>query len=538
MKLQVPSSKSITQRAIIIAALVEGESTLVNPLISEDTTYLINALSKIGKRNPLFLGNNGTGVRFMTAFATLQKGKTIITGDKRMQKRPIGELVKALNKLGADIKCKNECPPVEINGQGQIKGGKIAIKGDVSSQYISAILIISPYAEKDVEIKITGRLVSKPYVDLTIDVMKKFGVRATNQNYKTFHVKAGQKYKPRKYEIEGDASSKTYFDTIAYLTEKKIEITNVPKNSLQGDINFKKLLTGKPFSADLSNMPDTMPLAAVLAALTHGRSRITNIKNLRIKECDRIAAMQTELAKVGIRTKSGKDWLEIYGNPDTIKPATIDPHNDHRIAMAFAVMKAVKPGIKILKPECVKKSYPNFWDDYKKALNTDKNIVLTGMRGSGKTTIGKELARLMNRKFIDLDHEIEKHAGMKISEIVEKHGWAHFRKLEKELNKKIAQESGLVIATGGGTIIDPENEKTLRKNGFIIFLKCPVEILTKRIKDSGNRPSLTGKPAIEELEEVLLKRKKRYEKSADLIFDISSNESIETKTKRLFSLLS
>ena len=163
----------------------------------------------------------------------------------------------------------------------------------------------------------------------------------------------------------------------------------------------------------------------------------------------------------------------------------------------------------------------------------DKNIILTGMRGSGKTTIGKELAALMNRKFIDLDEEIEKHVGMPISKIVEKHGWNHFRKLEKEVNKKVAQLRNLVIATGGGTIIDIENEKILRKNGFIVFLKCPVKILAERIKNSETRPSLTDKPVLEELEEVWQERKQRYEESADLVFD-SSNKN---PTKTLFSLL-
>lgn len=537
MKLHIPSSKSITQRAIIISALAEGESNLIDPLISEDTEYLINALNKLQNKTSLFLDNNGTGVRFLTAYLTLTSLKRTITGSERMQIRPIQDLADALNKLGADISCTKGCPPVKINGRGKLTGGKAQLKGNLSSQYLSAILIVAPYAENDVTIEIKGKLTSKPYVNLTIDIMKKFGVKAVNHNYKKFTVKAGQKYKPRKFKIEGDASSATYFQAIAYLTGKKITITNLPKNSLQPDAKFPNLLTGKPLDIDLNDMPDTMPLAAVLAALTHGRSRITNIKNLRIKECDRIAAMQTELAKVGIRTKSGKDWLEIYGNPDTIKPATIDPHDDHRIAMAFAVMKAVKPGIKILKPECVKKSYPDFWDDYKKTLNTDKNIVLTGMRGSGKTEIGRRLAALMNREFIDIDEEIAKHEGMPITEIVKEKGWEYFRKIEALVNKKIAQKNGIVISTGGGTIINKENEKILRKNGLVIFLYCDIGTLKKRIRSYSSRPSLTGKPILEELEKVLSKRKNRYKESADLIFDTSSNESIETKANSLAFLI-
>jgi len=366
MKLTVPSSKSITQRALLIATLTEGETEIINPLFSEDTEYLIDALNNIGEKSKVSLGNNGTGVRFLTAFCTITDFTTTVTGNKRMQSRPIKDLVTALNKLGAKVSCKNGCPPVKIEGKGEIKGGKIKLKGNLSSQYLSAILLIAPHAQNDVTIEIIGELVSKPYIDITIDVMKDFGVKVQNKNYKIFKVKAGQEYKSRKFEIEGDASSATYFQAIAHFTGKLLEITNLPKNTKQPDANFKKLLTGKPIKADLNNMPDTVPLAAAVAALTPGKSRLTNIANLRIKECDRIAVMQKELKKIGIETRSGKDWLEIEGNPSTIKPATIDPHNDHRIAMAFSVIKALHPKIRIKTPSCVKKSYPNFWEDFKK----------------------------------------------------------------------------------------------------------------------------------------------------------------------------
>lgn len=372
MKLKVPPSKSITQRALIISHLTDGKAKLVNPLKSEDTMLLKNTLKHLGKTSPLFLGNNGTGIRFITALATLKKGKTIITGDKRMQKRPIKNLVNALKNLGADISCRNGYPPVTIYGNGMLCGGKIKMKANLSSQYLSAILLIAPYAKNDVTIKIEGKLTSRPYIDLTIGVMKEFGVKVTNKNYKSFYVKAGQKYKGRKYEIEGDASSAAYFYAIAHITGRKITVTNIPKNSLQGDTKFKKLLTGNVINKDLNNIPDQVPLAAVIAALTNGKSKLSNIENLRIKECDRIAAMQKELKKVGIKTRSGKNWLEVYGNPSKIKGATIDPHKDHRIAMAFAVMETVVPGIKILNPSCVKKSYPNFWKDYKKMTGCEQ----------------------------------------------------------------------------------------------------------------------------------------------------------------------
>jgi 3-phosphoshikimate 1-carboxyvinyltransferase len=372
MKLRVPSSKSITQRALTITALTKGKTEIINPLFSEDTEYLINAFNNLGTTKKVSLGNNGTGVRFLTAFCTITNFTATITGNKRMQSRPIKDLVTALNQLGAKVSCENGCPPVTIEGKGTIKGGNIKLKGNLSSQYLSAILLIAPHAQNDVTIEIIGELTSKPYIDITIDVMKAFGVKVQNGNYKKFKVKAGQEYSPRKFEVEGDASSATYFQAIAHLKKIPLEITNLPNTTAQPDAKFKKLLTDKPIKADLNNMPDTVPLAAAVAALTKGKSRLTNIANLRIKECDRIAVMQSELKKIGIQTNSGKDWLEIEGNPDAIKPATIDPHNDHRIAMAFAVIKAIHPKIRIKNPSCVKKSYPNFWEDFKKITAQEK----------------------------------------------------------------------------------------------------------------------------------------------------------------------
>lgn len=369
MKMQVPSSKSITQRALIISALTEGGSTLINPLLSDDTQYLINALKNYHKDFPIFLGNAGTAVRFMTAFLTLTNCRRTIIGDERMSKRPIQNLVDALNTLGASVKCENGYPPITVDGRESLKGGKVLMEGSLSSQYVSAILMIAPYALKDVEIKIIGNLTSKPYVDLTISVMKSFGVEVVNENYKKFTIKSGQQYKPRKFKIEGDASSATYFWAISHLMKTPIEITNLNPRSKQGDIKFKKLIKHLPHRIDLNSMPDTVPLAAILASIKKEKTLITNIANLRVKECDRIDIMQKELNKIGIVTKSGEDWLEIHGGiREEATNVEIDPHDDHRIAMSFAVLASRFPKLKILNKNCVKKSYPNFWKDFKKAI--------------------------------------------------------------------------------------------------------------------------------------------------------------------------
>ncbi|MBU1992093.1 MAG: 3-phosphoshikimate 1-carboxyvinyltransferase [Patescibacteria group bacterium] len=362
MKLKVPPSKSITQRALLISHIAGGKVT--NPLLSDDTKHMIKALKNL--KSPIFVGNAGTAMRFLTAYLTLTDFKGTITGNKHMQKRPIKELVNALNKLGAKVSTKNGCPPVHVEGAKGLKGGKVRIKGNISSQYISAILMVAPYAEKDVVIEVIGNLASKPYVDLTIDVMKAFGVHVKNKNYKRFTVKTGQKYKTRKFKVEGDASSATYFWAISHLTGRKIDITNISKNSKQGDIKFKSLLKKLQKRIDLNDMPDTMPLVAALCALKKGKRKMVNIANLRIKECDRIEAMRNELKKLGIKTKSGKDWLEVEGAPDKIRPVKIETYNDHRIAMTFAALKTKYPKIEITGKSCVSKSYPNFWKDYKR----------------------------------------------------------------------------------------------------------------------------------------------------------------------------
>lgn len=404
----VPGSKSITNRVLLIAALAEGTSTIRDTLISDDTHYMLEALKGLGieieqpdehtfivhgtggkfagGNKKLTLGNAGTAVRFLTSAMTLREGVTEITGNSAMQKRPIEMLVSGLRQVGAKIKTvrANDCPPVQVESHGHFPGGELAMRGRESSQYFSSIFITSPLGDKETTVYVSGELTSKPYIDVTLQCQKDFGVEVENDNYKVFKIKP-QKYTAREYDVEGDASAASYYFAIAALTGSEVTVSNVPYTSAQGDIHFVDVLekmgcevvkdsnniTVKgpqkliaPGEIDMNSMPDVAMTLAVVAACAEGETLITGIHNLRIKETDRIAALAKEIQKTGIQVDEGLDTLKIWGGTPT--GGEIDTYDDHRMAMCFAVLGTKVPGLKIKNPECVSKTYPHFWEDLKK----------------------------------------------------------------------------------------------------------------------------------------------------------------------------
>lgn len=406
ISINVPGSKSVTNRALLIAALCKGTSTINNSLISDDTRYMQEALSKLGVsikvdgmklkikssgnlqeyREPLFLGNAGTAVRFLTAACTLGKAPYIITGDPNMQKRPIHPLVKALQSNGLKIHDTQQCPPVYIE-EGKFQGGKIVIDGSLSSQFISALLMIAPKSTvNDTQIIIQNELTSKPYIDVTIDIMREFGVEVVNNNYQSFAIQCNREYTARDFTVEGDYSSASYFAALAVIHKTKINLKNLNANSTQGDKRFIELLQqmgadvkwrknhvsirGQQIknigTIDMNDIPDMVPTMAILAAVTDGETIITNVSNLRVKETDRLQALENELYKIGVKVKANKDSITIWGNRNNLKGATIETYHDHRIAMSFACLGSIIDGIKIINPDCVQKSYPDFWQDITK----------------------------------------------------------------------------------------------------------------------------------------------------------------------------
>ena len=407
--LTLPGSKSYTHRALVAASLAPGDSLLRNPLDAEDTRFTAQALAKLGAgidwredrvrvhgtggrwqpvAGPIYLGNSGTSMRFLTALAALGQGDYRLTGSPRLCERPQGELLEALAQLG--VKAVSErgdgCPPVVV--QGGLQGGKAKLSGGISSQYLSALLFIAPLAPQGVEIAITGELVSRPYVDLTLDVLGDFGISYYRESYRYFQLPGGQCYLPQDYAIEADASSASYFWAAAALTHGRVTITNLAPDSCQGDVGFLKVLeqlgcrissadtgltvAGGPLQGievDMATMPDLVPTLAVLAAFARGETVITGAAHLRHKESDRLAAVAAELAKMGITVRETADGLVITGGQP--RGAVIDTYQDHRLAMSFAVAGLKAPGTSIRDPDCVAKSFPEFWDFFAKLRRDD-----------------------------------------------------------------------------------------------------------------------------------------------------------------------
>ncbi|MCX5843102.1 MAG: 3-phosphoshikimate 1-carboxyvinyltransferase [Deltaproteobacteria bacterium] len=404
---EVPGSKSYTQRALIIAALAEGRSTISRVLLSEDTRYLMEALRVLGIeiltsgndviiqgtggkiRNPgqaIYLGNNGTALRFLTTMVSLGKGEFLLEGSSRLRERPLKPLLDALKTLGVPSHSRDNkgYPPVRIDAQG-LRGGSVVFTDVESSQYISSLLIGAPYAAEDIEITLQGSTVSEPYIEMTLHIMERFGAEIERGDKNRFKVKSGRNYAGQEYIVEGDASSASYFFLAAALCRGRVKVMNINPESLQGDIKFLNIMEGVGCSIvrgdswvdviggplhggdvvfDMGNMPDMVPTLAVLAAFRQGRTSITNVSHLRLKESDRIAALVNELHRIGVNAKERDDGLVIEGG----KPhgADIETYNDHRIAMSFAIAGLAVPKMKIQDKLCVGKSFPGFWDELKK----------------------------------------------------------------------------------------------------------------------------------------------------------------------------
>jgi len=399
-EVNVPGSKSYTHRLLIASALSDGICTLRNCLRSEDTLLTLETLRKMGVRiddavteitvrgnkgtlkachEPIFLGNSGTSMRLLTGVAALGEGEYMLTGTSRMSERPIEDLLDGLKSLGVNIRSyfNNGCPPVVIKG-GKINGGRIELKCNLSSQFLSSILLISPYTEKGVEIKVVEGPVSKPYIDMTIDIMAKFGVDVKRDGYLKFSVEGGESYRAGNHYVEPDCSQAGYFWAAAAATGSKIKVKGITKKSRQGDLKFTLLLEkmgceiifendgisvkGGSLSgieADMSDMPDMVPTLAVVASFAKGTTVIKNVGHLKEKESDRLSAVVNELSKTGIEAKSTGTDLVIKGG--THRGAEIDTYNDHRIAMSFAIAGLKVPGIFIKDEKCVEKSFPDFW---------------------------------------------------------------------------------------------------------------------------------------------------------------------------------
>lgn len=398
----VPGSKSLTSRALLIASLANGTTHLTNALFSDDSRYFVKALQTLGfdvqldeqkfemtvtglggkipaKKAELFIGNAGTAARFLSAFLTLGSGEYILDGEPRMRGRPIGDLVEALTKLGAKLETTNNCPPVKIFASG-LPGGKTQLAGDISSQFLSALLMVAPYAQNPIEVTLSTELNSKPYVDMTIAIMKEFGVEIERHGYERFIIRPTFFFPLSSYAIESDASAASYFFAAPAICGGTVRVENISRKSLQGDIALLdvlkqmgcKITEGENFievtgavslqgvDVNMRDIPDTAQTLAAVAPFASSPTRIRGIASARLKETDRVSATCTELKRLGVQVEEHEDGMTIYPCSN-IQPASIQTYNDHRMAMAFSLVGLRSDGIRIENPSCVSKTFPNFF---------------------------------------------------------------------------------------------------------------------------------------------------------------------------------
>ncbi len=411
----VPGSKSITNRALVLAALSDctsGGCTVIGALRSEDTEVMIDCLGRLGLevradwehgtvtvkrggsadyigddewipngRAELFVGNSGTTIRFLTAMLALGEGTYRLDGVSRMRERPIQDLLDALRQLGVDARSEfdNGCPPVIINADG-LHGGHVRIKADVSSQFLSALMLVAPFARGDTIIEIDGPLVSEPYVEMTIGMLQAFDLKITADGPRRYHIPGGQRQGYPRYTVEPDASSASYFLAAAAITGGTVAVEGLTMESIQGDVRFLHVLEdmgctalrGRDYLAitgntlrgvdvDMNDISDTVMTLGAVACFADGPTTIRNVAHIRHKETDRIAALATELRKLGAEVDERDDGLTIHPRP--LKGCAVDTYNDHRMAMSLALVGLKVPGVVIRNPGCVAKTYPGFWRD-------------------------------------------------------------------------------------------------------------------------------------------------------------------------------
>ncbi|KAL1650810.1 3-dehydroquinate dehydratase (3-dehydroquinase) [Diplodia intermedia] len=573
-----PGSKSVSNRVLVLAALGSGTCRITNLLHSDDTQFMLGAVSKLGgasfsweddgrvlvvngnggalsaSSDEIYIGNAGTASRFLTSVVTLAKqssvASTVLTGNARMKERPIGPLVTSLRANGAQIEYleREGCLPLRIGASGGFEGGDIELTANVSSQYVSSILMAAPYAKKPVTLRLVGgKVISQPYIDMTIAMMASFGVQversATEEN--TYHIPCQSYVNPANYEVESDASSATYPLAIAAITGTTCTVPNIGSKSLQGDARFavdvlrpmgctveqtetSTTVTGPPkgqlkalTEVDMEPMTDAFLTASVLAAVatnngTTATTRINGIANQRVKECNRIAAMKDQLAKYGVVCREHDDGLEIDGRTyelDTPQEG-IDCYDDHRVAMSFGVLSLVAPDpVIILEKDCTAKTWPGFWDilrqlfgasleghepdpstHHSAAKKTTKSMFIIGMRGAGKTTMGGWASKILGWPLLDLDNALEEQVGLPIPDIVRNHGWEFFREEELKLVKRVMKEKGTghILACGGGVVEIPEARELLKNwanDGHVLLITRDIQRVMEFLNLDKTRPA-------------------------------------------------
>ncbi|PRP75357.1 pentafunctional AROM polypeptide [Planoprotostelium fungivorum] len=621
-EISVPGSKSISNRVLPICGLGEGPCRVRGLLQADDTRVMLDSLKEFGIQfhweddgttlviaesqekgikkfsppsKPLFLGNAGTASRFLTTLVTMIEGGTsTLTGSQRLKERPIRDLTDALLKKGCHIKFteKEGFFPIKVHGEG-LPGGVIDLSSNVSSQYVSSILLSAPYAKSPVELRLHGGQVSRPFIDMTTALMSQFGISVETPDENTFRVPLGRYQNPPVFTIESDASSASYPLALAAITGGEVTVHNIGSASIQGDAKFYTVLEAmgctatqtatsttvkgpangklRAVSVNMDFMTDTFMTICAVAAVAEGTTVITGIANQRVKECNRILAMVTELAKLGVVARELEDGLEVDGVAGDISKlhgGNIECYLDHRIAMSFAVLGTRVPGIVILDKECVDKTYPEFWMDLEskfgvklevpelksqsltsKAASAVRNVVTTlseavglnphgsaepsvvlvGMRGSGKSTMGAALARGLGWPFVDLDNEFVAFTGQPIQGFVTEHGWSVFRQKEEECLRSVLSlhPTGTVISTGGGIVETPSAKKFLANyHGLVLQISRDTDDVMALLESDQTRAKLGEAPL-----DIWKRRSPLYHECSKLQFHVKKMENQWSKAE-------
>ena len=635
----VPGSKSYTIRALLLAAMTpkpDGAPVRVlNPLFSDDSQAILACLKQLGIKSTIHQDENSettrwievhnsvteiqagdyelnadlsaATLRFLIALAAVIPGRQTLLGKPGLNKRPVRDLVDSLRAIGADIEYldREGYPPVRVNSS-RIEAHRFEVSGATSSQYISALMMIAPLIQasqaaqanetaQPIIIALTDDPVSTPYLEMTMAIMRDFGVMVEHQQYRQFSIAPGQTYQTQVYAVEPDASSMAYLLAIAALTGSSITIKHLNPNSVQADMRFAQILkdmghrvewrgdaltlTGnpkaiRPITVNMEDCPDQAQTLAVLAAFAPGVTRIEGLKSLRVKETDRIASTAQELTKLGIRTEAEPDALVIHGGqPHAARIATYD---DHRMAMAFAVAGARLSGLEIEDPPVVNKTYPEFWEALRQlgmgvqrvqasdstssvpsnegespilagtelkaasansanlAHPNNQKIVLIGFMGAGKSAVGQRLADLLDFDFVDMDAHIVARSGRgSVTEIFDRQGEPHFRALEELVACELASAQQMVIATGGGAVMSDRAMRALAQSATVIFLETPLATVYQRIGSDQNRPLMRNKAQFEAL---FAMRQPLYAQAAQVTIETTERSSAQVAAEILQAL--
>jgi len=441
---RLPGSKSISNRVLLLAALAEGETEVRDLLASDDTERMLEALQTLGvgvthlggeawkiagcggrfpvRQAELFLGNAGTAFRPLTAALALAGGDYVLKGVARMHERPIGDLVDGLRQLGADVTYlgNDGYPPLQLKPATIRPGGAVKVRGDVSSQFLTGLLMALPLTGETVTVEVVGELISKPYIEITLATMARFGVVVERDGWQRFTVKAGSRYlSPGTVYVEGDASSASYFLALGAIGGGPLRVEGVGADSIQGDVKFAEALaqmgaiidTGPNWMSarapqgglvavdlDCNHIPDAAMTLATAALFARGTTTLRNIASWRVKETDRIAAMATELRKLGAEVEEGADYIKV--TPSAVRPAAIDTYDDHRMAMCFSLAAFATP-LRINDPKCVAKTFPDYFERFAAVTRAAPVIAIDGPSASGKGTVAARVAAALGFAYLD-----------------------------------------------------------------------------------------------------------------------------------------